>query len=67
MPKVTAEETHYSSQSTLGLLNCQRPELEKPLQKWIKHGSHILCFSLKRICLVDKFKMWISKPCPQRF
>lgn len=43
------------------ILNFQSPKLKKPFQEWMKHGSHILYYSMNKIPLVHKFKMWIPR------
>lgn len=48
VPKMTAEQTHHSPQST-PILSFQGPKLKKSLWEGIKHGSHMLYFHMKKV------------------
>lgn len=48
MLKVTAEQTH-SSPGYPDSSPFPKSQINKPLWDWIKHGSHILHFSMKKI------------------
>ena len=65
MPTVTAEQTHYSSPDDFDSSQFLNSWIKEGPWEWTKHGSHILHFSMKKIHLAHKFKMWLPRPHPR--